>query len=81
MILRLLFANLLMLSVNYDLLRKDDEIMAKIYFNRMLVGTIIFDAINPKYQNEVKEYGIEYVKAGKLSKEDYEMLYGVLGGK
>ena len=49
--------------------------MAKIYFNRMLVGTIIFDAINPKYQHEVKECGIEYVKAGKMSKEDYEMLY------
>ena len=49
--------------------------MAKIYFNRMLVGTIISDAINPKYQNEVREYGIEYVKAGKMSKEDYEMLY------
>ena len=75
MILRLLFANLLTVLVNYDLLRKDYEIMAKIYFNRMLVGTIIFDAINPKYQNEVRDYGIEYVKAGKLSKEDYEMLY------
>ena len=75
MILRLLFANLLTVLVNYDLLRKDAEIMAKIYFNRMLVGTIIFDAIKPKYQNEVREYGIEYVKAGKLSKEDYEMLY------
>ena len=49
--------------------------MAKIYFNRMLVGTIIFDAIKPKYQNEVREYGIEYVKAGKMSKEEYEMLY------
>ena len=49
--------------------------MAKIYFNRMLVGTIIFDAINSKYKNEVREYGIEYVKAGKLSKEEYEMLY------
>ena len=49
--------------------------MAKIYFNRMLVGTIIFAAINPKYQNEVREYGIEYVKAGKMSKEDYEMIY------
>ena len=64
-----------MLLVNYDLLRKGYEMMAKIYFNRMLVGTIIFDAINPKYQNEVREYGIEYVKAGKMSKEDYEMLY------
>ena len=81
MILRLLFANLLTVLVNYDLLRKDDEMMAKIYFNRMLVGTIIFDAIKPKYQNEVREYGMEYVKAGKLSEEDYEMLYGVLGGK
>ena len=49
--------------------------MAKIYFNRMLVGTIIFDAIKPKYQNEVRECGIEYVMAGKMSKEEYEMLY------
>lgn len=49
--------------------------MAKIYFNRMLVGTIIFDAINQKYQNEVREYGSKYVKEGKMSKEDYEMLY------
>ena len=49
--------------------------MAKIYFNRMLVGTITFDAIKPKYQDEVRKYGIEYVKAGKLSKEDYEILY------
>ena len=63
------------LLVNYGLLRKDYETMAKIYFNRMLVGTIIFDAIKPKYQNEVREYGIEYVKAGKMSKEEYEMLY------
>ena len=64
-----------MLLVNCDLLRKGYEMMAKIYFNRLLVGTIIFDAIKPKYQNEVREYGIEYVKAGKMSKEDYEMLY------
>ena len=67
--------NLLMHLVDYNLLRKDDVMMAKIYFNRMLVGTIIFSAIKPKYQNEVREYGIAYVKAGKMSKEVYEMLY------
>ena len=61
--------------VDYNLLRKDDVMMAKIYFNRMLVGTITFDAIKPKYQNEVREYGIEYVKEGKLSVEEYEMLF------
>ena len=75
MILRLLFANLLMLSVNYDLLRKDDEMMAKIYFNRLLIGSITFDAIPAKYADAVREYGINYVKAGKMSKEEYEMLY------
>ncbi len=49
--------------------------MAKVYFNRLLVGTITFDAVPVKYQPAVKQYGIDYVKAGKLSVEEYEMLY------
>lgn len=49
--------------------------MAKVYFNRLIVGTITFDAIPEKYQNKVKEYGIDYVKKGKLPVEEYEMLY------
>lgn len=49
--------------------------MAKVYFNRMIIGTITFDAIPEKYQGKVKGYGIEYVKKGKLSVEEYEMLY------
>ena len=49
--------------------------MAKVYFNRLIIGTITFDAIPEKYQEKVKGYGIEYVKKGKLSVEEYEMLY------
>ena len=49
--------------------------MAKIYFNRLLVGSITYDAIPEKYQDPVKQYGIEYVQAGKLSVEEYEMLF------
>lgn len=49
--------------------------MAKVYFNRLIIGTITFDAIPEKHQEKVKRYGIEYVKKGKLSVEEYEMLY------
>ena len=49
--------------------------MAKVYFNRLIVGTITFDAIPEKYQGKVREYGIEYVQKGKLPAEEYEMLY------
>lgn len=49
--------------------------MAKVYFNRLIVGTITFDAVSEKYQDKVREYGREYVKKGKLSVEEYEMLY------
>ena len=49
--------------------------MAKIYFNRLLVGTITFDAIPCNLQPRVKEHGIEYVKAGKMTVEEYEMLF------
>ena len=47
----------------------------KVYFNRLIVGTITFDAIPEKYQDKVREYGIEYVKKDKISVEEYEMLY------
>lgn len=49
--------------------------MAKIYFNRLLVGTITFDAIPAKYHDAVREYGKQYVRDGKMSVEEYEMLY------
>lgn len=49
--------------------------MAKVFFNRLIVGTITYDAIPEKYQDKVREYGIEYVKKGKLPIEEYEMLY------
>ena len=49
--------------------------MAKIYFNRLVLGTITFDAIPEKYQAKVKEYGVQWVKNGRLTIEEYEMLY------
>lgn len=48
--------------------------MAKVHFNRLLIGTTTYDAIPPKHQAKVKQYCIEKVKEGKLSVEEYEML-------
>ena len=74
MILRLLYASCLS---HLEMLNKKrrDTMMAKVYFNRLIVGTITFDAIPEKYQDKVREYGIEYVKKDKISVEEYEMLY------
>ncbi len=49
--------------------------MAKIYFNRLIVGTITFDAIPKKYQKDVRAYGREWVAEGRMSAEEYEMLF------
>ena len=70
MTLKLLYANCLK---HLEILNKKrrDIMMAKVYFNRL----ITFDAIPEKYQEKVIGYGIEYVKKGKLSVEEYEMLY------
>lgn len=74
MILKLLYASCLK---RLEMLNKKrrQEMMAKVYFNRLIVGTITFDAIPEKYQDKVREYGIEYVKKEKLPEEEYEMLY------
>ena len=39
--------------------KRRKKMMAKVYFNRLIVGTITFDAIPEKYQSKVREYGIE----------------------
>ena len=49
--------------------------MAKIYFNRLIIGTITFDTIPERYQDNVKQYGREWVENNKLSVEEYEFLY------
>ncbi len=49
--------------------------MSKIYFNRLVIGTIVFDAIPAKYQDAVKAYGREWVESERLSVEEYELLY------
>ena len=49
--------------------------MAKIYFNRLIIGTITFDAIRPEYQPSVRAYGRQWVEEGRLSVEEYEMLF------
>lgn len=59
---------------NYRL-RKDENMMAKVYYNRLLLGTITFDAIPATRQSKAKEYGIADVKAGRLPVDEYEMLF------
>lgn len=49
--------------------------MAKIYFNRLVIGTITFDAIPAKYQDDVRAYGREWVQEGRMTVEEYEMLF------
>lgn len=73
MIWRWLYVKLLTYLVNN--LRKDKEMMAKVYFNRLVLGTITFDAIPTKYQDQVKAYGKEWVSTGKMPIEEYEMLF------
>ena len=51
--------------------------MAKIYFNRLVIGTITFDAIPEKYQDKVRGYGVDWVKVGRMTVEEYEMLFKV----
>lgn len=70
MIWKSLFARLLILCD-----WRGEKMMAKVYYNRLLVGTITFDAIPAKYQDAVFSYGVNDVKAGKLSVEEFEMLY------
>ena len=49
--------------------------MAKIYFNRLIIGTITFDAIPAKFQDAVRAYGRQWVADGRLTIEEYEMLF------
>lgn len=74
MIWKQLYVNLwtLWLKINY---KRSDKMMAKIYFNRLVLGTITFDAIPEKYQDKVREYGINWVKVGRMTVEEFEMLY------
>lgn len=51
--------------------------MAKIYYNRLLVGTITFDAIPERYQAQVIAYGKADVVKGKLTEEQFEMLFKI----
>lgn len=48
--------------------------MAKIYYNRLLLGTITFDVIPAKYQDAVRELAKADVKKGKLTVAEYEQL-------
>lgn len=50
--------------------------MAKVYFNRLLTGTISFDAIPARYRNAVRGFGELWVREGRLRAERYEALFG-----
>lgn len=49
--------------------------MAKVYYNRLFLGTITFDAIPDSQKSKVREYGKADVERGKLTVEEYEMLF------
>lgn len=49
--------------------------MAKIYYNRLFVGTITFDLIPESYQPKVIEYGKADVKKGKLTPAQFEVMF------
>lgn len=51
--------------------------MSKVYYNRLLLGTITFDAIPERYQEAVIEYGKADVKKGKLPVEEFEQLFKI----
>lgn len=49
--------------------------MAKVYYNRLFLGSILFDTIPSKYQAQVKQIGREQVQTGNLSKAEYEQMF------
>lgn len=57
------------------IIKKERIMMAKIYFNRLLIGTITYDAVPARYQSAVIEYGRQYVTDGKMSVEEFEMIF------
>ena len=75
MILKSLYVRLSTLWVKRLFEKEDHILMSKIYFNRLVIGTIVFDAIPAKYQDAVKAYGREWVESERLSVEEYELLY------
>lgn len=49
--------------------------MAKIYFNRVVLGSITFDKVPAKYQDAVMEIAKEYVAAGKMTEKEFNRLF------
>lgn len=49
--------------------------MAKIYFNRLILGSITITDIPEYYMEAVKDYGKEYVRKGSLPIAAYELLF------
>lgn len=74
MILKWLYVNCMTAWFNYKI-RKDDEMMAKVYFNRLILGTIVYESVPARYQESVKAYGVEWVKAGRMSVDEYEQMF------
>lgn len=54
--------------------------MAKIYFNRLISGTILFENIPAKYKDAVYSYGQEWLDAGKITEERFRELFGQNAG-
>lgn len=50
--------------------------MAKIYYTRMLTGTITFAQVPARYKSQVKALGIADVESGKMPVYQYIELFG-----
>lgn len=51
------------------------NMMVKVWYSRLLVGSTNFMAIPDRYKDAVKELGREDVKAGKMTEEQYELFF------
>lgn len=49
--------------------------MVRAYYNRLLLGTITYEAIPTRYQKQVKELAIADVESGKMSYISYEQMF------
>lgn len=53
--------------------------MAKIFFNRLILGSITYADIPYRYQAQVLAIGREWLNSGRMSKEQFDHLFNEYG--
>lgn len=51
--------------------------MAKIWYNRLLVGSAVFNSVPEKYREAVLQFGRDDVRAGKMTEEEFELIFKI----